>query len=118
MPLTIVEYGYNLGDKVAGADTIVANSPPILDWIQTRKASISEARSREHDQSRRNAILAESLFLLELTESLIIIASNYADQLNTMKLNMKAGDDVDSGQVNKTASIHTEMAYGFDNSYH
>jgi hypothetical protein len=75
----IVDYGYTLGERVASPDIVAANRQPIVEWIQVRKAAISEARAGEIDPSKRNAIMPESLLLLELTQTLIIISSNYAD---------------------------------------
>jgi hypothetical protein len=109
----IVDYGYSLGHKVASPDIILTNSPPVQDWIKVRKAAIAAARDREPDPTKRNAILAESLFLLELAETLIIIASSYANQIKQIRTLAKMVEDARSvhEEVNED-SIHTQMAYG------
>lgn len=109
----IVDYGYTLGDKVANPDIVLANSKPIAEWIKVRKAAIEDARGREPDPNKRNAILPESLLLLELTETLIIIASSYANQIKQIRTLIKIAESARSNQnVVDKGSIHTGMAYG------
>lgn len=96
---------------MASANIVTLNSQPITDWIKTRKAAIAEDRNREPDMAKRSAISAESFFFIALVESLIIIGSDYSEQIR--KITRPIHNEI--GKLSKHDekwSIHHARAYG------